>query len=436
MAISGLSTFSGASGIFASPAANTEHSRTEDSSPVRGARHDHHHGQSHRRGRALGVFQQELRSSLRAHFHARFSNTHPGYSAAADAPNADSVATEALGAARQLAAASPANAARSLISFSATVRETASYVRETVAADARIDDVNDAVAQIDAGLAELSDEFAVNRESSASVLAIDTRTKQQSTLSIRTQEGDLVKLSLKQVDRFSASDVALTEGEVSISSTEISLSSRSRVFLKVDGDLNDAELAAIQNVFSQAEKIANEFFGGDLSAAFNSAEGFEFDAEQLARVNLRFRLQQRTDISYAEQVSAPPAIPAATPEPVAAESAPVAPPVATDSQNESADVTSEAGPVDSDVADTPPVAQPPVADDKLAALLESVSEFLRSVAEGFSEAGASARFHYSESFKLDLLRAVFHTSASEDQEVAAENADNAIAKLAATELAA
>ena len=66
------------------------------------------------------------------------------------------------------------------------MEETASYVRETVGDYDDAAEVDDAVAKVDQGLSKLEDEVAANRESSASILVVDTRSKQRSTIQIRT----------------------------------------------------------------------------------------------------------------------------------------------------------------------------------------------------------------------------------------------------------
>ncbi len=396
---------------------------------VRSSDHDHGHRQGgrrhHHQHRALGAFHQELRTSLKFEFKARFSMQQQGYASVLDAASSDDVAQDALQTAKQLTAESPTTAAKSLISFKAKVHETASYVRETVGAD-DFSEVDDAVAKVDAGLAKLEDEVANSRESSASILEVDTRTKQRSTIRIRTQEGDVVKLSLRRTDSLSATDQAQSDGENSSTSTEVSVSSRSRMMVKVEGDLNESERAAIQNVFAQAEQIANDFFGGDLQAAFASAEGFEFDSEQLARVNMRFRMQQHTAISYQESRSTPrldadpkPVSIGPAPETPVVEAAPIASP---DVMPPEFAATPEV--VATDVAEE----SAPVTSNGFSSFIESVSNFLRAVGEGFSDSSGkqSFRMHYSESIKLEFLKAVFHTVAPEESEGAAATAESVI----------
>ncbi len=376
--------------------------KSVDKADSRGeVRHEHSHGhKGHDRGKALGIFRQEMRATLKLHFYARFTSANTVYARPHDSAEPGDIADEALGAARQVVAESPSTAAKSLISFRARVHESASVARQTVGSQADTKDLDSTVAKVDQGLTELEAKVANDRVSSASVLEVNTRTKQRSTIKIRTQEGDVVKLMLKRVDKLSASDTAQSSGNNFSALTEVQVSSRSRMILKVDGDLNEAEFAAIQNVFMQAEKIANEFFGGDLAAAFDLAQGFEFDSEQLARVKMRFRFTETTRVSYTESVqTAPPA--AATIEP-AVDSARIAP----------------AAPVQA-VAETDEVAPQPVAapdTSDLSSLFETLSTFLRSIGEGFaSESGTvSFKMHYSESFKLELLKAVMHTTAPDD----------------------
>lgn len=439
MNISGISTSVSANSFASSSTAGTDFHRSERMEGTREPRHEHengHHGKS-RKGLALSVFKQELHIALKAHFHAKFAVMQQGYARQQESVTSDDVAEEALGAAKQLVAEEPTKAAKSLISFRAKVEETASYVRETVGDYDDVAEVDDAVTKVDQGLSKLEDEVAVNRESSASVLAVDTRSKQRSTIQIRTQEGDIVKLSLKRIDSTSASDVAYSNNEISLTSTEVAVSSRSRMMLKVEGDLNESEMAAIQNVFAQAESIADEFFSGDVSAAFNIAQGFEFDTAQLARVNIGFRMSQVSNVSYAEAVRPATIAPALEPAVEQVPSVPVAPTSALDpvmtSTNAAAPVAEQPVTFDGEnVAETIAPAESvetgaPFAD-ALSIFFEQLTAFIRTVGEGFTveSASASYSYHYSESFKFNLLKAVMHTVAPSDAGIAAEIAEAVI----------
>jgi hypothetical protein len=440
MNISGISTSVSANSFASSSTAGTDFHRSERMEGTREPRHNHengHHGKS-RKGLALGVFKQELHIALKAHFHARFAVMQQGYARQQEPVTSDDVAEEALGAAKQLVAEEPTKAAKSLISFRAKVEETASYVRERVRGYDDVAEVDNAVAKVDQGLSKLEGEVAANRESAASVLAVDTRSKQRSTIQIRTQEGDIVRLNLKRIDSTSASDVAYSNNEISLTSTEVAVSSRSRMMLKVEGDLNESEMAAIQNVFAQAESIADEFFSGDIGAAFNIAQGFEFDTGQLARVNLGFRMSQVSKVSYAEAARPAAIVPALEPT---VEQVPSAPATAalepvTTSTTAAAPVVEQPATLDGEnVAEAIASAESveiaaPIAD-ALSIFFEQLTAFIRTVGEGFAagSAGASYSYHYSESFKFNLLKAVVHTIAPSDAENAAENAEAVINRI-------
>ncbi len=411
MDISGISTSLNTAGLVSSPArgelqpVNDKTSEAPREQGIRG-----------RRGLALGILKQELA----AWFRVRASLGHVEPPA-----TTDDVANDALAAAKQVVDESPLTAAKSLVSFRARVEQAASYAREMVSADDDVDDIDDVVAKVGEGLDELETDVANYRQSSASVLAVDTSSKQRSTIQIRTQEGDVVRFSLKRVDTMSATDVAYADGEVSVTSTEVSVSSRSRMMMSVEGDLNEAELAAIQNVFAQAEMIADEFFEGDIGAAFNVAQGFEFDTEQLARVNMRFRMREATSIAYAETVRAIPAAPIETPvisPPVVeiptngiAEPDPITRPVVPDTEAPTVTAAEQPG---------PETAVSPLDSSALENFLDALSVFLRSVGEGFLKADAESgfRYHYSESFKLEMLKAVLHTVAPAEALHASDNA--------------
>ncbi len=344
-----------------------------------------------------------------------------------------------MDAASQLAAKSPTTAAKSLIAFRSTVLETASYVRDIVGQQDDFTDLEDVVAQVGDGLDALEKEVAANRESSASVLAVDSRSRQGSIIRIRTQEGDIVSLRLMQMDSLSAMDVSNSDGSSTF--TEVGISSQSRLMLRVEGDLNAGELEAITNVFAQAEGIANEFFGGDIGAAFNLAEGFEFDADQLARVKLGFRMSHLTNVSYTESTGTTPEV--TDPVPVAAEPESTAIATVTDESalvSEDISATDESALVSEDISATDDVvvADEPVVADSVAestpdaiamsGFLESLSAFLRSFSEGFTDASSSGgfKYYYSESFKLELLSVVFNAVAPDDAEVAASGATTII----------
>ena len=361
----------------------------------------------------LGALRQELRASLMVDFRASAGNA---YDASGEAASSDEIADETLQTARKAVAEAPADATRIIVSIRSRVHEVAQYVQRQVAPGGHDDGVDTVVDKVDSGLDEMEQAASMNREASTTALDIDLMSKQKSTIRIRTQEGDVVRFDLRQMSHTSASHEAGTSDSGSYSVTEVEVSSKTRMLMRVKGDLNEAEMAAIQGVFDQAGAIAAEFFEGDMAAALSLVSGMEFDTQQLARVRLGFRSQQVSQMAYSNVVTA------------------------VDTPDDAAKV--EAAPASAetveDVAPTPvepeslPIVEPestavsgePVGQSAIAGFFAAVSAFLRSTSEGFAgeESGSKFRLHFSESFKLDLLKAVIHTTAPEKSEAAAEGA--------------
>ncbi len=115
---------------------------------------------------------------------------------------------------------------------------------------------------------------------------------EKTSLSIRTQEGDVVKLRFRQT---TTARLTGSNGESGAADERV-VSQRTGLKISVTGDLNADELAAIAAVADQASAIATAFYAGDLTAALNAAAAFEIDGAQLARAALRLR--SATAVTY------------------------------------------------------------------------------------------------------------------------------------------
>ncbi|MDH3768557.1 MAG: hypothetical protein OES99_08900, partial [Gammaproteobacteria bacterium] len=91
-------------------------------------------------------------------------------------------------------------------------------------------------------------------------------------------------------------------------------------------------------------------------------------------------------------------------------------------------------PVDDTQVSETPVATP--ADPSaLSDFFELLSDFLRSVSNGFDldSGNGSFRYFYSESFKLEILKAVIHTAAPAESTDTAANVEQLIDSINANE---
>ena len=357
-----------------------------------------------RDGRAAEVFRSELTRSAESELKLRLKATDTPYAPAAG--DLDDVVSDALRATDRLATENPDVAVRLVARARSTVNTAARIATESVSRDDGIDEVSKAAGELESGLDRIAEKASRNLESSASVLAIDTRIRQRSAIRIRTQEGDLVSLVLNVRQRLSARDSAISADGLAMTQTSVAVAERSKLSLRVEGDLNDAELAAIRAVIDQASDVADEFFAGDLRAAFEAAGDLEFDASQLERVNLRLRSREVSTVSFSQaRVRQQDAVPVTADQIL-------------NGARESVEALPQASPaprVDTS-ADTPepaPVAsasvEPTVDPDPVASFFDLLSGFLRGVAQGFEPQGEGSAFrlHFSQSFKLQILKSVF-----------------------------
>ena len=380
---------------------------------------------------ASSILSQEIRQVLSSEFNFRFKAS-AGYGDQTSARGSAAIDVKSLG--RALLAASPLRAGDYLGALRQKVQDAAEATRNLVGGGNSI--IDGALGQIEGGLDDLEADAARNVESSASVLSYESRLRQRSMIKIRTQEGDVVKFDLRRMESIEASDVSLSNGSVSLTETEVDISSRSRMFLKVKGDINEAEMAAIQAVFSQAVAAAEEFYGGDIAAAFDELSGMEFDADQLAGVKVRFRERVETNLSFASIQNFEPA-PVATPPPAVDPRAeiPVVESVPLDvikpkvEDQEPAPTKPAVGPVvppDSDVA-APVILKPALpGSGPIDSLTDLLADFISRSNNGFEQDGGTYRYYFSESFKLQILKSVLEVSVPDGAKGATDVATNVI----------
>lgn len=235
----------------------------------------------------------------------------------------------------------------------------------------------------------------------------------------------MVTLMFRQRESFSA----LSASDGSVSFDQLEMSSRSRMDLKVRGDLDEGELQAIKAVFERAQEIAGSFFGGDLAEAFSKASELEFDSSELAKVKMKFREQEVSRVQYAQTGPYPvlqPAVPAPTSEPdiaaapTAVETASDLSPVAPGNDPETVVAAAGSEPATASAEATEPATEQTSAIERF---VVDIRSFLRATTEGFEKPDGQ-RYFYSESFKLSLLRSVIEASAPEQS---ADASDRAVA---------
>jgi hypothetical protein len=152
---------------------------------------------------------------------------------------------------------------------------------------------------------------------SGAAFTADAVLRQKTTLQFVTQEGDVVELTLRSRTALDMAGAAGSGADGVVAAGSARLIAGSRLAIHVQGNLNDEEMAAIQDVLTQVEDLAAQFYAGSVDTAFAAASALDIDGSQLAAVALDMRQSLR--LHAAAAVGTAPAAPAdAAPDAVAA----------------------------------------------------------------------------------------------------------------------
>lgn len=225
--------------------------------------------------------------------------------------------------------------------------------------------------------------------------------RERFSLDILTAEGDKVSIRFKSLQVTDAAIAQVSDGEATSTAVQGSVISRGRFKIEVEGDLNDAERAAIGDLLDEVDGIAQDFFGGDVQAAFAAASRVGLDSDALSAFSLRLSYSRSIAASaYAKTAAlggtpAPsprtstPATPAPAPTPAAPESAAPAP--ATSDASTPAQVA--------DVATTTPATE----STDASSARHTIASFTKDVLERLSTAGAGRAAQFSIRWKVEFL---------------------------------
>jgi hypothetical protein len=118
--------------------------------------------------------------------------------------------------------------------------------------------------------------------------------RERFSLDILTAEGDRVSIRFKSLTVTDVAAAQVSDGENTSTAVQVSVISRGRFQVEVDGDLNEAERAAIGDLLDKVDGIAEDFFGGDVQEAFAAAARVGLDSEALSAFSLRLSYSKST----------------------------------------------------------------------------------------------------------------------------------------------
>ncbi|MBE1299555.1 MAG: hypothetical protein GJ680_06575 [Alteromonadaceae bacterium] len=163
--------------------------------------------------------------------------------------------------------------------------------------------------------------------------AVSTSSEKSGEITITTQDGDEVTISFENVQQIEASqtlaietnptDDATTqeqsatevelenqEAQTSESDSSVSLSQSYSSFnseelaFTVEGEIDEQERAAIQQLVRDTSTLIDDFFSGDVEAAFQKALELGFDEEQIAEYSVELSKTETVEVVQTyEQVS-------------------------------------------------------------------------------------------------------------------------------------
>jgi hypothetical protein len=239
-------------------------------------------------------------------------------------------------------------------------------------------------------------------------------TRERFSLDILTAEGDRVSIRFKSLTVTDVAAAQVTDGENTSTAVQASVISRGRFKVEVDGDLNEAERAAIGDLLDKVDDIAEDFFGGDVQEAFAAAARVGLDNDALSAFSLRLSYSKST--AAAAKAYASTAALTDAPSAPSKPSVPVAKPVVEESAPAKvADVATT--PVASDTTTAPvpvPVVDAPSARQTIASFTKDVLAKLAT-----SENGV---VRLSMRWKVDFLLTAIESVSTTPVQQAATNA--------------
>ncbi len=278
-----------------------------------------------------------------------------------------------------------------------------------------------------------------------SAATLSYRRTERAGLYIVTQEGDVVRLRIKVRDAMDATASSGTDSGTEVAQLAVDARSSVKISFHVDGDLNADELAAIRNVVEQVGALADQFFAGDVPAAFAAAQDLNIDGAQLAKVGLRLSVRQSVTYSgpalavAAKPAPAPeqtPALPVSTPpsstagndtSPVATEPVASAPDASTSTADVPAAIDDAPTPPSTDSA---PTTAPPAATSVAGSALTTIADFLHQLLGALGAPAPSADSTSQLSVSLSLKLRIFAATVAHLTIVAPPAADGTEQKAA------
>jgi len=147
----------------------------------------------------------------------------------------------------------------------------------------------------------------INRPAGATTsqaLQVSENSARSLDISLTTRDGDRVILSLAQ-NSASQQTLLSSQGQgVALTASDSTVNASSRFSLSVQGQLDQGEIQAIRHLLHKAEKLASQFFAGNVSQAAEKVQDIKLDRGELAAFSLNLSATRSRQISNYQTVAA------------------------------------------------------------------------------------------------------------------------------------
>jgi hypothetical protein len=150
-----------------------------------------------------------------------------------------------------------------------------------------------------------SRDLAPRKSESASYVKAYQRNSESFQFELTTQDGDTVKIFASSDQSYYAEGLRARGEGGSIRYAGAELSSQFGYRLSVEGDLDEQELLAIEDLLNQVNELSEEFYNGDLDTAFSMALEINSDPSEIAKFSLNLSQQSVTAVESGYYRSSP-----------------------------------------------------------------------------------------------------------------------------------
>lgn len=141
--------------------------------------------------------------------------------------------------------------------------------------------------------------------SSASYANYEYARAREFSFELTTREGDKVVIKAASSEGLAVEAGRVSANGRSVSVANASYSASQSFSLSIEGDLNDAERTAIEDLLGQVHELAGRFFDGDLEGAFAQAMSLGYDSTQIGRFALNLAQAEIQQVTKAYQTFEP-----------------------------------------------------------------------------------------------------------------------------------